>query len=184
MLYKPKRKVFRNPLILVTEAERSKIQKEELTRSQRVKAPWQKSGLLKKKLSQLQLAFLFSFLPDLSLFPDNFPFALWEELIYNKIRVCEVSCWKTKWVATEFHSLGVFNLRKISTEVKMTGRVKWFNERKGFGFIEVEGGKDVFVHHSAIQGEGFKSLREGDQVEFEVSQGPKGPQASNVRVIS
>ncbi len=66
----------------------------------------------------------------------------------------------------------------------MTGRVKWFNELKGFGFIEVEGGKDVFVHHSAIQGEGFKSLREGETVEFEVTQGPKGPQATNVRVIS
>jgi len=68
-------------------------------------------------------------------------------------------------------------------EGTMTGRVKWFNDRKGFGFIEVEGGKDVFVHHSAIQGEGFKSLKEGDTVEFEVSQGPKGPQATNVRVI-
>jgi CspA family cold shock protein len=66
-------------------------------------------------------------------------------------------------------------------EVSMTGRVKWFNDRKGFGFIEVEGGKDVFVHHSAIQGEGFKSLKEGDEVEFEVTNGPKGPQASNVR---
>ena len=55
----------------------------------------------------------------------------------------------------------------------MTGRVKWFNDRKGFGFIEVEGQKDVFVHHSAIQGEGFKSLKEGDEVEFEVTQGPK-----------
>jgi CspA family cold shock protein len=69
-------------------------------------------------------------------------------------------------------------------EVSMTGRVKWFNDRKGFGFIEVEGEKDVFVHHSAIQGEGFKSLKEGDEVEFEVSQGPKGPQATNVRIIS
>ena len=66
----------------------------------------------------------------------------------------------------------------------MTGRVKWFSDQKGFGFIEVEGEKDVFVHHSAIQGEGFKSLREGDKVEFEVSQGPKGLQATNVRVIS
>ncbi len=65
----------------------------------------------------------------------------------------------------------------------MTGRVKWVNDRKGFGFIEVEGGKDVFVHHFAIQREGFKSLKEGDTVEFEVSQGSKGPQASNVRVV-
>jgi CspA family cold shock protein len=68
-------------------------------------------------------------------------------------------------------------------EAEMTGRVKWFNDGKGFGFIEVEGGKDVFVHHSAIQGEGFKSLKEGDTVEFEVSQGSKGPQASNVRIV-
>jgi len=66
----------------------------------------------------------------------------------------------------------------------MTGRVKWFNDRKGFGFIEVEGQKDVFVHHSAIQVDGFKSLKEGDEVEFEVTQGPKGPQATNVKIIS
>ena len=66
----------------------------------------------------------------------------------------------------------------------MTGRVKWFSDQKGYGFIEVEGGKDVFVHHSSIQGEGFKSLKEGDGVEFEISKGPKGPQAANVRVVS
>jgi len=66
----------------------------------------------------------------------------------------------------------------------MKGKVKWFNDQKGFGFIEVEGQKDVFVHHSAITGEGFKSLREGDEVEFEVTQGAKGPQASNVKVVS
>jgi CspA family cold shock protein len=69
-------------------------------------------------------------------------------------------------------------------EVKMTGRVKWFSDQKGYGFIEVEGGKDVFVHHSSIQGEGFKSLKEGDEVEFEVSKGPKGPQAANVIVVN
>jgi CspA family cold shock protein len=63
------------------------------------------------------------------------------------------------------------------------GTVKWFNDSKGFGFISQEGGKDVFVHHTAIEGEGFRSLAEGDRVQFEVTQGPKGPQASNVRKI-
>ncbi len=60
------------------------------------------------------------------------------------------------------------------------GTVKWFNSEKGFGFIEVEGGNDVFVHFSAIQGEGFKSLEEGQKVEFAVEEGNRGPQASNV----
>ena len=60
------------------------------------------------------------------------------------------------------------------------GVVKWFNDAKGFGFIEQENGGDVFVHFSSIQGEGFKSLTEGDNVTFEVTQGAKGPQASNV----
>lgn len=61
-----------------------------------------------------------------------------------------------------------------------TGTVKWFNETKGFGFIEQQSGPDVFVHHSAIAGEGFKVLLEGQQVEFTVTQGQKGPQAENV----
>ncbi len=63
------------------------------------------------------------------------------------------------------------------------GTVKWFNDAKGFGFIEQENGPDVFVHHSEIQAEGFKSLAEGERVSFEVTEGQKGPQASNVRKI-
>ena len=61
-----------------------------------------------------------------------------------------------------------------------TGSVKWFNADKGFGFIEVEGGDDVFVHFSAIQGEGFKTLEEGQQVSFDIEEGDRGPQATNV----
>lgn len=61
------------------------------------------------------------------------------------------------------------------------GTVKWFNDAKGFGFISQDGGEDVFVHHTAIQGDGFRSLAEGDRVEFEVTTGPKGLQAANVR---
>jgi len=63
------------------------------------------------------------------------------------------------------------------------GTVKWFNDAKGFGFIEQENGADVFVHFSEVQGEGFKSLTDGERVSFEVTQGQKGPQAANVRKI-
>jgi CspA family cold shock protein len=63
------------------------------------------------------------------------------------------------------------------------GKVKWFNERKGFGFIEQEGGADVFVHFSAIQASGFKTLNEGQQVSFDVKQGKKGPEAENVKAV-
>jgi CspA family cold shock protein len=65
-----------------------------------------------------------------------------------------------------------------------TGTVKWFNPEKGFGFITPEEGPDVFVHFSAIQGDGYRNLEENQKVEFDVSQGQKGPQASNVRVVN
>jgi CspA family cold shock protein len=82
------------------------------------------------------------------------------------------------------HAIGGEEGRKAQ-EVRSSsvalGTVKWFNEAKGFGFISQEGGEDVFVHFSAIQMDGFKTLAEGDRVEFEVTRGPKGLQASNVR---
>lgn len=67
---------------------------------------------------------------------------------------------------------------------RIVGTVKWFNGDKGFGFIEREGGKDVFVHFSAIQGDGYRNLQEGQKVEFTVEQGPKGLQAANVVVLN
>ena len=67
---------------------------------------------------------------------------------------------------------------------RITGTVKWFNDDKGFGFIEREGGEDVFVHYSSVRGEGFKSLTEGQKVEFEVGQGQKGPQALDVTLTT
>jgi CspA family cold shock protein len=70
--------------------------------------------------------------------------------------------------------------RKAGKGMRITGKVKWFNNAKGYGFIEREGGNDVFVHFSAIQGSGFRTLEEGQQVEFEIVDGPKGPQAGNV----
>jgi CspA family cold shock protein len=66
---------------------------------------------------------------------------------------------------------------------RMTGTVKWFNNSKGYGFIEQEEGPDVFVHYSAITGEGYRSLNEGQQVEFDIEDGPKGPQAANVILL-
>ncbi len=63
------------------------------------------------------------------------------------------------------------------------GKVKWFNDQKGFGFIEQDGGKDLFVHHTAILGEGFKTLAEGQRVSFEVEETAKGPKAKNVKIL-
>jgi cold shock protein len=73
--------------------------------------------------------------------------------------------------------------RKGDSSMRKTGNVKWFNDAKGFGFITTEEGEDVFVHFSAIQGNGFRSLQEGSAVEFEVVKGPKGLQAANVVAI-
>jgi CspA family cold shock protein len=75
-------------------------------------------------------------------------------------------------------------IASTSKKVEMTqGTVKWFNGDKGYGFIEVEGGPDVFVHFSAITGDGYRNLDEGQKVELDITQGQKGPQAENVRVI-
>jgi len=68
--------------------------------------------------------------------------------------------------------------------LRVTGRVKWFNNSKGYGFIGREDGADVFVHYSAISGDGYRSLQEGDSVEFEIVEGQKGPQAANVAKVS
>ena len=80
------------------------------------------------------------------------------------------------WLRVRFtESLGGFVVMS-----RITGKVKWFNNSKGYGFIEQPGSSDIFVHYSAIQGDGFKTLEEGQEVEFEVTQGPKGPQAEKV----
>jgi len=76
----------------------------------------------------------------------------------------------------------VWPFRRFYTSMTEHGTVKWFNTEKGYGFIERDGGEDVFVHYSAILGEGFKNLEEGQRVTFEVTQGQKGPQASNVSI--
>jgi cold shock protein len=87
-----------------------------------------------------------------------------------------------------FAAIGVCAIRARFDELlggfvvmsRITGKVKWFNNSKGYGFIEQPGSSDIFVHYSAIQGDGFKTLEEGQEVEFEVTQGPKGPQAEKV----
>jgi CspA family cold shock protein len=81
--------------------------------------------------------------------------------------------------ATRWRTSGE-SLRKGGEDVRGTGKVKWFNEAKGYGFIERPEGGDLFVHYSAIQGNGFRTLAEGQEVEFDVVDGPKGKQAANV----
>jgi CspA family cold shock protein len=76
------------------------------------------------------------------------------------------------------------NLQGRKSTMRITGKVKWFNNAKGYGFIERDGGADVFVHFSAVQGNGFRTLEEGQAVEFEIVEGPKGQQAGNVTKVS
>jgi CspA family cold shock protein len=84
-------------------------------------------------------------------------------------------CWNDP-----FSRVGKNVSTRYAAMARLQGTVKWFNDAKGYGFISHEGGPDVFVHFSAIQGNGFKSLAEGDKVEFEIVQGQKGPQAADV----
>ena len=75
---------------------------------------------------------------------------------------------------------GFFYTEGGETQQMAKGKVKWFSNQKGYGFITTEDGKDVFVHHSVIKGDGYKTLNEGQEVEFDITQGPKGEQATNV----
>jgi cold shock protein len=91
---------------------------------------------------------------------------------------------RAKRIEIENHLISFTIDKECSTmSERITGTVKWFNDQKGFGFLEQEGGDDVFVHHSAIVSEGFRTLAEGDRVEFSIEQGQKGPAAANVRKI-
>jgi CspA family cold shock protein len=110
-----------------------------------------------------------------------------ELLILNTSNPLSPNCWQPP-LAAEMHLIGCGHVlapkrdvRKEGVQVeRLKGTVKWFNNAKGYGFIGRNDGPDVFVHYSAISSEGYKSLQEGDQVEFEITDGQKGPQAANV----
>ena len=121
---------------------------------------------------------------------DHLPVVPWEMLFEQCIQVRNVLfvCFHSFFLLKE--SLSCRNLHGVISPVvrlqhhtgtgQVQGQVKWFNNAKGFGFIGREDGPDVFVHYSAISSDGFRTLQEGDRVEFEIVQGPKGPQAGNV----
>jgi CspA family cold shock protein len=88
------------------------------------------------------------------------------------------------WAGRCHAARGAAQLQGRKSTMRITGKVKWFNNAKGYGFIERDGGSDVFVHFSAVQGSGFRTLEEGQAVEFEIVDGPKGPQAGNVTKAS
>lgn len=105
----------------------------------------------------------------------------------NMIVICKNYIVGTQCVLkTVYHSLKFtfeYNLFLIGGTSMSTGKVKFFNAEKGYGFITIEGGQDVFVHYSAIEADGYKSLEEGQEVSFDVVEGPRGEQAANVRAI-
>ena len=94
-----------------------------------------------------------------------------------------VDTWKVLWYAHKVTNISIHFFSKQGGFTMKKGTVKWFNAEKGFGFISVEGEDDVFVHFSAINADGYKTLEEGQEVEFDVVQGAKGPQAANVTRI-
>src|SRR5690349_3353829 len=111
--------------------------------------------------------------------PRSVPHVPFRACTVSRNPPCSLSTWaarraRRRWAGARIEQPGV---------VVAQGTVKWFNAEKGYGFIAVDGGSDVFVHYSAIQSDGYKTLEEGQRVEFEVTQGQKGPQADAVRAV-